>query len=782
MRHTLLVLLVLSVATTAAPAASRNWSFWRGPEQNGVSRERDLPEKFSLAKGKEENVVFAVPYGSITTPIVQDGQVYLINKIGEGITQQERVMALNADTGVVVWEHKFNVWHTDIVEDRLGLTHLVGDPETGNIYAHTTAGNFFCFDKKGKVVWQHSMVEEFGRVSGYGGRITSPIVDEDKVIFGFVNSSWGEQTIGSTRLVAFNKKTGKVVWWGSGNHRVHGTNQATPVVAVIKGKRLVLTGGGDGCLHAFEVRTGVKAWSYKFEDGGGAVNVSPVVHGDLVYVGHGEENSGNGTQGRVVCVDGSQVAGGAPKLVWKVDGIKAKFTAPILDAENGLLYIADAAANLYCLDAKTGVEQWVFGYGKNTKGDPVLADDKIYVSEVDGKFHILQPSKTDCKRLFQWRFPGLDGTAVELHGAPAVVNGRVYFTTTTQLICIGKKDHEAEPSKAPALPKEDAADPKAKVAHLQVYPADATLAPGGKVDFYAYAYDANGRYLRKVKAEWAKAGMLPPVFPIGLTAPKVAPGATAPPPLAGTLAGESGEAGEWATFTAAKGPPAQFGRVTATFEGVTGYARVRVAPLLPYAADFSKVPVGRTPGGWVNTMAKFAIVEGPDGRHLLRKRNDNASPLVARANAYIGTPSMSDYTVESDVMGTKVRDKEMPDIGVGACRYTLFLIGNKQEARLVTWDAQKRIEKKLSYPWKPGVWYRMKITATVKGGKGIIKGKVWPRDEKEPDAWTLEAEDPIPNTDGAPLIYGFANGTINAAAPGAEIFYDNVKVTPNGKK
>jgi outer membrane protein assembly factor BamB len=778
MRHTLLVLLVLSFAATTAPAAPRNWSFWRGPEQNGVSRERDLPEKFSLAKGKEENVVFAAPVGSITTPIVQDNQVYIINKVGQGITQQERVMALDADTGKVVWEHNFNAWHTDVVEDRLGFTHLVGDPETGNVYAHATSGEFIAFDKKGKVVWKHSLTEEFGRVSGYGGRITSAIVDEDKVIIGMLNGSWGEQTVGQTRLVAFQKKTGKIIWWGSGNYRVKDTYYSNPAVAVIKGQRLVLTGGGDGCIHAFKVRTGEKVWSYMLEDNGGAVNVSPVVKGDLVYIGHGEENAGDGTQGRVVCLDASQVADGAPKLVWKVDGIKAKFAAPILDAENDLLYITDAAANLFCLDAKTGKEQWKFGYGRNTKGDPVLADGKIYVTEVDGKIHILKPSKSECTRLFAYTFRSR-GAPVELHGAPAVVNGRVYFTTTTQLICIGKKDHKAEPDKTPASPKEPAADPKAKVAHVEVHPADITLKPGQKVDFYAYSYDANGRLLGKVEATWAKAGMLPPAFPLGLTAPKAAPGATAPPPLAGTLSGESGTS---TAFTVAKMPPAQFGRITATFEGVTGYARVRVAPNLPYSADFAKVPLGRTPAGWVNTMAKFAIVKGPDGRMLLRKRNDNASPLVARANAYIGAPSDSDYTVEADVMGTKVRDKDMPDIGVGACRYTLFLIGNNQEARLITWDAQKRIEKKIDYSFKPGVWYRMKITATVKGGKGIIKGKVWPRDEKEPDAWTLEAEDPIPNTEGAPLIYGFANGTIDAATPGAEIYYDNVKVTPNAKK
>ena len=206
-----------------------------------------------------------------------------------------------------------------------------------------------------------------------------------------------------------------------------------------------------------------------------------------------------------------------------------------------------------------------------------------------------------------------------------------------------------------------------------------------------------------------------------------------------------------------------------------------MVPSLPYTMDFEKVPVGRTPGGWVNTQGKFSVIKLPDGNQVLSKRNDNASPLVARANAYIGDPEMKDYTIESDVYAKKVRAKDMPDVGIGACRYVLFLIGNDQEVRLVTWDAQKRINKTMPFNFKPDPWYHMKLTATVVDGKGIVKGKVWARDDKEPEKWTVEIEDSVPNTEGAPLIYGFANGTINAAAPGAEIFYDNVKITPNKK-
>ena len=82
---------------------------------------------------------------------------------------------------------------------------------------------FFCFDKDlKKILWSHSLTEEYGRVSGYGGRVTSPIVDGDLVIISMLNASWGDQTVGGTRLVAFDKRKGDVVWWAHTGYRPTG--------------------------------------------------------------------------------------------------------------------------------------------------------------------------------------------------------------------------------------------------------------------------------------------------------------------------------------------------------------------------------------------------------------------------------------------------------------------------------------------------------------------------------------------------------------------------------
>jgi outer membrane protein assembly factor BamB len=768
MRKLLATLLVFLTWSANLPA--ENWSHWRGPEQNGVSRDRDMPEKFNATNPKAENsnVIWKVPYGGRSTPIIQNGRVYIINKDGEGLHEQERVMCFDEKDGKVLWEYKFNVWHTDIVSVRLGWTNMVGDPETGNVYAHGTQGLLFCFDKDGKVLWQHSLTEEYGRISGYGGRVTSPIVDGDLLLISMLNASWGYQGMGRTRFVAFDKKTGKVMWWASAGFPPKDTYYSTPVVANIGGQRLLISGGGDGGVHAFKVRTGEKVWSYIF--GTSAVNCSPVVDGDRVYIGHGEENDGVIEQGRVICVDGSQVTKGEPKLIWKVDGIKAKFASPII--LDGLLYICDEIGRLYCLDAKDGKVLWEHRYGRNSKGSPVWAEGKIYIPEVNSKFHILKVDRMGCEPLSAQFFrKAAGGTDVEINGSPAIANGRVYFMTSNEMLCIGKPGHNAKADVIPKGPSEAPRANPAKPAQLQIVPADVVLYPGDSVALTVRSFDSTGQLIGEAKADWELAPMRSPE---GLPPPpKGAPPPPAPPTLQGELSEKSGPATK---LTAAKMPPVQFGGVVAKMGDLTAECRVRVVARLPYTANFAPVPPGRTPAGWVNCQGKFAVQE-EGGKKLLKKLNLNASPLVARANAYIGLPDLKDYTIEADVMGTQV-GPDMPDLGIVCQRYTLMLAGNQQKLRLVSWEALPRVDNSIAFPWTPKTWYRLKFTVEIKNGKGLIKGKAWPRDKEEPKEWTVEFTDPIPNTEGAPAVYGYSTNIL-PGQPGNEIFYDNVKITPN---
>jgi outer membrane protein assembly factor BamB len=743
-----------------------DWTSWRGPFQDGVSPDKNLPATWSDEKGQESNFLWKAPVGCRSTPIVMKGRVYINNQVGEGVNEQERVMCFDAETGKVLWEKHFGVFLTDIVSVRLGWTNMVGDPATGNLYWHGTQGFFICFDKDGKILWQHQLTEQFGRVSGYGGRLPSPALAENLVVIGMNNSSWGDHAKGGNRFLAMDKLTGTPVWWSEPGEKPLNSNYSTPTVATINGELLFITGGADGSVHAMQARTGKKVWSYNFC--AGEVNCSPVVDGSLIYCNHGQENPDNNIQGRVLCLDASQIKDGKPKLVWQVDGIKAKYTSPLL--KDGRLYIGDDVAKLWCLDAKSGAKIWYHIYGRNAMASPVWGDSKIYVSDKNAKFHILEPGDKKCKVLDTHRFVGAAGNDVELYGNAAVANGRVYFSTSEELYCIGAKAVKAD---ADAVMK-PVASQKGKPAQLLIVPCDVETHPGKSVEFKLRAYDEHGNFVQDLDASAAVQWALPQ--------PPLPPGAkNQPPALKADLSGKGGLSTVTIKAPPAA-PPAQQGYVAAQWNGLTAKARVRVCPVLPYEPNFTNIPAGAVPGSWINCQGKFVIKELDKAKHVLAKVTNNSNALVARGSCLFGTPEMTDYTIQADVYGGKVPNKTggdwMPDVGVGACRYTLYLGGPTQTLRLVSWEAMQRVDETIQHAWKADTWYTLKLMADIKGGKATLRGKVWPKGQTEPTNWLIEFTDPTPNLEGSAFLYGYSVGQ-DPPQTGTEVYYDNVKVTPN---
>src|SRR5262245_58285365 len=88
-----------------------DWPEARGPNRDGISQETGLPDKWAL---NGQNFVWRAPYGGRSAPIVMGNRVYVQNPAGRGAAMQERVMALDADTGKVVWEYKFSVFQSDV--------------------------------------------------------------------------------------------------------------------------------------------------------------------------------------------------------------------------------------------------------------------------------------------------------------------------------------------------------------------------------------------------------------------------------------------------------------------------------------------------------------------------------------------------------------------------------------------------------------------------------------------------------------------------------------------
>jgi outer membrane protein assembly factor BamB len=718
----LAAVLVASLLTKSVNAG--DWPAWRGPNHDGVSLETGLPDS-------TQQVLWRTANGGRSTPVVHDGQVYVINLAGQGVTEQERVMAISLETGRTIWEHRFNVFHTDIPNSRVGWTSPVVDVETGNIYAHGVGGMFFCFSRDGKVLWSHSLTETVGRISGYGGRTHTPILDEDRVIISFLNSSFGDQGRGLHRYLALDKRTGEMLWWSAPGGAPLDTTYSVPVVTIVNGERLIIAGNADGGIYALRSRTGEKVWEFQLSKRG--INSSIVADGYRVYATHSEENLDSTEMGRVVCID-ARGTGDVTESheLWRADGVAAGYASPAL--HDGRLYVMNNFGVLYCFDADSGKELWQHTVGRVGKGSPIVADGKIYVATVNGIFTILKDAGSHAVELDTMHLEGDENEVIELFGSPAVADGRVLFFDTKELICLGTDNAGPRQVQLPALPSETAVG-AAAVSFLQVRPAEVLVKPGEQVSFRAIGFNDVGQQRGTVPAEW-----------------------TYQP--TGSAIDANGN------FTA-PGPGGSIGTITAQSGELTAQARVRVVPELPIAEDFESYGDGELLNWWIGvSKAKYAI-ETLDGSQVLKKLSDNRGPKFNRSRVYITPPMPTGYTVQADVRGV-MEKRRRGDAGLINARYRLELIGNISRLRVISWVPGPRFEAKIEgFKWEPDRWYRVKFRVDLADGKAYPKVKVWPRDEQEPADWMLEAEDPQPNLEGSAGIYAYSL---------KPVYFDNVRV------
>ncbi|MEQ8790894.1 MAG: PQQ-binding-like beta-propeller repeat protein [Pirellulaceae bacterium] len=725
---------LFTVSGSLATVSAQDWPSWRGPTQNGVSPETNLIDAFDPAGGEDSNVRWMrSELAGISTPIVMHGRLYTLCRSNvESPKEGEKVVCADAATGEVLWENRFNVYLSDVPAERVGWSNVAGDPVTGRVYALGVCGLFQCLDgRTGKTIWSRSLSEEFGMLTTYGGRTNTPVLFEDLVIISGVTTGWGETARPAHRLLAFDKRDGRLVWLSSTRLLPEDTTYSTPVVATLDGQAAIVLGAGDGSVYAMQPRTGQVIWKFDLSRRG--INTSPVVVGDRVFIGHSEENVQGTSMGALVAIDG-RGRGDITKTneIWRVDELMVGKSSPLV--VGGRLYAAEDSGGFHVLDAATGEP-----IGRSTKlgttmrGSLLYADGKIYACTTGGRWWIFQPTEDGVRALDRQRLPLGD----EVQGSPIAAGGRVYLPTTSGMYCLGRGDASPAIATPPVIATEavkETSSGDSVVKHAQLVPAEVLVRPGEQVQYELRLFNARGQLVGSSKAQYTVEG--------------------------------DGAISDAGLFQASSETRHTTAVVAAAVPGsdVVARARVRVVPPLPWTFDFRD---GAVPPTWIGADYRHVVRE-VDGQPALVKIS--TIPKGTRSQSWMGPVDLSDYTIQADVRGAE-QDGKMPDIGLIAQRYTLDLMGEHQQLQIRTWPPQLRMAQTIPFAWEPGVWYTMKFRAALEDGQAVLRGKVWKRGEAEPADWTLTATDAAPNHTGSPGLFGNASN--------AEITLDNLSVTPN---
>lgn len=496
-----LVCFCLFVSTSAGLFAQSkdplDWPYWRGPEMNGISREKGLPDSWSP---DGENVIWkSEELGSRSTPIVMNGYLYTIVRHNPATTKEaEKVVCVDAATGEKKWENIFNVFLSDVPDTRVGWSSVVGDPETGDVFALGVCGFFQRIDgKTGKTKWSHSMSEEYGLLSTYGGRTNFPIVHENLVIISGVVIGWGEMARPAYRLIAFDKREGQPVWFQSTRPFPEDTTYSAPAISVIDGQAQLVVGSGDGSVYGFQPRTGKQIWNYDVSLRG--INTAITFAGSTVLCGHSEENLDDTAMGALFALDASK-AGNITKSgeKWRTKELFIGRTGPLVVDDR--VYSVDDGGILFVNDLKTGAIVGKTKIGTMGRGSPVYGDGKIYVLGGSGLWFVFAPDKSKgVKKLHSLRLENGD-----VNASPIISHGRIYLTCETMMYCIGLKDAKPSADPIPTMPAETPWNKDTKPAQALLVPVESLLKPESKQEFTVLLYNANGQFLKVAPAKDVK--------------------------------------------------------------------------------------------------------------------------------------------------------------------------------------------------------------------------------------------------------------------------------------
>jgi outer membrane protein assembly factor BamB len=401
------------------------------------------------------NIVWSVELGNDTygRPVIAGDVVYVGTDNARHMNPAFQdpsgvLMAFRVTDGAFLWQDVAPRMDRGLRDFLLPSTTSAPYVEGNRLYYVTAEGQLRCLDAQaGDTVWELDMPDRLG-VFPHEASNSDVLSLGDLLIVSTSNGqNEGHTRVPSPRapsLIAVDKHSGQVVWRaiGAGANVLHG-QWSSPVAANVDGRILVLFGGGDGWLRAYDADSGHEVWRF---DGNpkdarwlprpgvlsrSFIVASPVVADGRVIVAMGQSpGHGNGPSFIYAISPNGQGDVTESRALWTSREVGRVVGTPV--ARDGLLYVGDLGGTVHCLDAATGADVWSHETNEAIWGSLLLAGDRLYVGTVDGTMTVLRAGRR--KELLA--HIEMDAP---LYSRPAAMGDDLYVVTSHRLYRIAPK-------------------------------------------------------------------------------------------------------------------------------------------------------------------------------------------------------------------------------------------------------------------------------------------------------------------------------------------------------
>ena len=411
----------VSFSVTVFSQEQENWTRFRGPNGQGISKATGLPVQWSA----EENIAWKtdIPGESWSSPIVWNDHIFVTTASDDG--KNCHIIAIDKKTGNILWNKIVLTQEAEQHRHPMN-TYATPTPATDGrtVYAVFSGGSFVAVDFDGNVRWINSDLKYYS----HHGMGVSPILYGDLLIFAVNLTDKNDQMLGwqtpwdKSYLLALDKNTGKERWRGKRGLSI--ISHATPIVMQVDGKDQIISPAGD-VMQSFNPADGQLIWT--IERKGEPCVPSPVIGDGLIYSVSSDNNPIQAIRpdGKGDCT--------ATHIAWQQKGYSPMMSS-FLYVKPCLYTCTNNRIN--CLDANTGEFFWQLPLRSgDLNPSPVYADGKIYILSEQGTTTVLKPSsdpKVPAEILSRNELKEHCRTSMAIAGKQLIIR------TDNRLWCIGK--------------------------------------------------------------------------------------------------------------------------------------------------------------------------------------------------------------------------------------------------------------------------------------------------------------------------------------------------------
>ena len=395
---------VACLLSLALVAVGGDWPQFRGPGGEGHSSEKNLPQTWS----ETENVAWKTELPGLgwSSPSIVGKQIWLTTATDEG--HSLRILCVDRDSGKLL--HDVEVLHKDEpgpIHNKNSYASPSALIEGDRVYVHYGSLGTACVSTAGEVLWTEELKHNHRH-----GPSGSPVIFGDLLI---LNCDGGDVQY----VVALDKHTGKQVWR---TDREGAMSYSTPLLTEVNGQPQLISPGGEW-VHGYEPATGKEIWKVRYP-GGYSVVPRPVVGHGLTFV-----SSSYNTAKLYAIKLGGEGDITETHVAWTLTKGAPHNPSTLLVGDE--LYVISDKGILTCVDAKSGEQHYQERVGGNFSASPLLADDRIYLLDENGKCTVIAPGK-EYRVLAENTLPGRTLASI------SAADGALFLRTDTALYRLQK--------------------------------------------------------------------------------------------------------------------------------------------------------------------------------------------------------------------------------------------------------------------------------------------------------------------------------------------------------